>query len=138
MLPKAQSSQARTVFSEGLAALALGGLTYLLFRPGGLGFGELTTSAPLAGLPIGGFALYSLPGGLWMYWATALQVSIWFDTDGISRRVWVLAPLLLGIGWETCQAAQALPGTFDVLDLAAYGAGWAFASDRYTLRAATP
>lgn len=72
----------------------------------------------------GSLCVGSLPGGLWMLSATAMQAAIWSDQPGRARRLWILAPLALGFGWEMAQAAGVLGGTFDPLDLLAYVTTW--------------
>jgi hypothetical protein len=103
---------------------------YALLRPGGLQAGVWLGSnwpaAPLWHWEGSWTAVWagSLPGGLWMLSATAIQAAIWADQPGRARRVWLLAPLAVGIGWELAQAAGVLSGTFDPLDLLAYVTTW--------------
>jgi len=119
--------------ASGIAMIA-GVAMYAFLRPeylrAGVWLGELWPPARMwswerswAALCVG-----SLPGGLWMFSSTALQVAIWADRPGRARQMWMLAPPALGVGWELAQGMGVLSGTYDPLDLAAYLGGWAVAS----------
>lgn len=121
--------------ATGTLALLLGGAIYLALRPEGLLIGvwleplwpsgHVDASRIIPNREIREFLVFSLPGGLWMYWATCLQVAIWSGRDGMRLRLWLFTPLAVGLAWELGQLTETLPGIFDPHDVVAYLAGWA-------------
>ena len=81
---------------------------------------------------------FSLPDALWVYSFTATMCYIWADRDGVWKRVWTSAGVLLGAGGEVGQAIGVVPGTFDLVDLVLCvlaGLAAAFATTRSLRRA---
>ncbi len=112
--------------------LGLGGLLYVVARPRGLVFWDWARAARLdapllalrgwlgpllEGLPE--WVRYTLPDALWVYALTAAIVRLQRDSSALVRALYLAIPAALGPGAELLQAAGALPGTFDPLDLVA-------------------
>jgi hypothetical protein len=107
-----------------LLPLSCGGSIYVLFRPRtlvmfdwfdamGLGalFDSLRNAASSVALP--DVVLFSLPNALWLYAFVYLIRRLWPSGMG---ALWVVAPVLLGVGAEFGQLVGLVPGTFDLLD----------------------
>ena len=114
--------------------IVIGGLIYLLFRTESLlmfswaehlSLTELisrgrTAAAPL--LPhVPGFVLFSVPDGVWVFSATAFFARLWHDGPLWMRAGWIGVVPAMAIGGELGQIVGLVPGTFDVLDMIAYG-----------------
>lgn len=80
-----------------------------------------TVAGPRSALP--SVVIFSLPDALWVYALTATMCCIWWDIDGLAKRVWIGVPVLLGVTGELGQLFGLVPGTFDPLDLLAYVVG---------------
>lgn len=117
-------------FSVAMAALMVGGLIYLLWRhetltmftwvrgAGGeriLDSVRLHASHFLPYLPE--WALYSLPGALWLLSGLLLLDAIWGDTPSGGRAFWSILLWSVAIGGEVGQALRIVPGSFDVQDI---------------------
>lgn len=70
--------------------------------------------------------IYSLPGGLWVYCATALSHGFYLVLFRIKFAV-ALLPMIFAIGLEFCQLVQISNGRFDVGDVAFYIFFWLLA-----------
>lgn len=57
--------------------------------------------------------LFSLPNALWLYAFVYIVRNLWPSGLG---ALWVVVPVLLGVGAELGQLVGWVPGTFDVLD----------------------
>ena len=119
----------------------MGGLIYTLFRVDTLlvfkmyeflqvdGFIDYVRSYTML-WEIPDFVKYSLPDGLWVYAFTYFVVSLWkFDgSKGKERYIFMMIPLLCGVGGELLQLYFKSIGTFDFHDLSisllAYIAGY--------------
>jgi hypothetical protein len=114
-----------------LLPLAIGGSLYVLYRPRSLvmfrwfdqlGLGSIVdrlraaTAVPEGAIPE--VIVFCLPNALWLY-AFVFQIAqLWKGEGGRPARLWLAAPMLLGIGPELGQLAGVVPGTFDILDVA--------------------
>ena len=78
-------------------------------------------------LPLNGSIVYSLPGGLWVFCATALAHGFYFEFKNHKIQIGLL-PLLFATGLEVCQLMQLTRGTFDALDIAFYSIAWLLAT----------
>ena len=76
-----------------------------------------TVAGPRSALP--SVVIFSLPDALWVYALTATMCCIWWDIDGLGKRIWICAGVLLGVAGELGQLFGLVPGTFDPLDLLA-------------------
>ncbi len=64
-----------------------------------------------------------VPDMLWMFSFTSLQAIIWKGKEAI-RQIFIFLPIPVSFALEFLQRNHAIPGTFDMLDLLAYAAGW--------------
>lgn len=120
--------------ATGTLALLLGGALYLTLRPERLWIGawlgptwpssHIDAARLVQNRELREFLTFSLPGGLWMYWATCLQIAIWSGRAGLRHRLWLFVPLAVGLAWELGQLTKTLPGIFDPHDVVAYLVGW--------------
>ena len=119
----------------------IGGLIYTLFRVDTLlvfkmyeflqvdGFIDYVRSYTML-WEIPDFVKYSLPDGLWVYAFTYFVVSLWkFDeSKGKEKYIFMIIPLLCGVGGELLQLYFKSIGTFDfhdlIISLLAYIAGY--------------
>ena len=81
-------------------------------------------------LPLAENIIYSLPGGLWIFCATALARDF-FIKAGQFRIQIALVPLTFAVGLEFCQLAGFTNGTFDLWDIAFYLSFWLLAYDGF-------
>jgi hypothetical protein len=87
------------------------------------GLKDLIVSA----MPLDELIIFSLPGGLWVFCATA--VSQGFYVRAWNRKLQVaIVPVLFAIGLEFCQLVHITQGRFDVLDVAFYLFFWSLAT----------
>ena len=89
------------------------------------GLGSIITLLRRAGHPlrpfIPSFFLFSVPAALWLYAATAVCLLVWARRRARINWIWIVLPFTLAAGSEIGQRFHIVPGTFDVLDLLAYG-----------------
>ena len=114
--------------------ILVGGLIYLLFRSTellmfrwveALGLDEALhqSRAQVATLDIelSEFTLFCLPDGVWVFACTAFFARLWHDGPLWMRVFWIGLGPVLAIGGELGQIIGFVPGTFDLLDMLAYG-----------------
>lgn len=78
-------------------------------------------------IPLDELIVFSIPGGLWVFCATA--VSEGFYVRVRNRRIQVaIVPVVFAIGLEFCQLIHLTNGQFDLLDIAAYLFFWSLAA----------
>ena len=110
--------------------LFLGGLIYLLFRPGSL---RIFMWLDLAGLReplellrvhtlqlvplMPEWSIYSLPNGLWAFSYAFIITATWWKQPSRLKQIWLLSLPAVGLGYELLQFAGAIPGTFCYQDL---------------------
>jgi hypothetical protein len=70
--------------------------------------------------------VYSLPGGLWIFCATALSRDFYMKIKHYKMQV-VLVPLAFAIGLECCQLIHLTNGRFDIWDIVFYLLFWLLA-----------
>jgi hypothetical protein len=132
---------------EVLGALIVGSLLYMLARPRGLiafewvgavGLGGALVRARTTILPftsaLPSFVRFSVPDGLWAFAFTRGLVLVWSGTWSRASAPWILLAPTVAIGSELGQAAQIVPGTFDVVDLLSVTLGSALALGRMNWR----
>lgn len=74
-------------------------------------------------IPLSDPIIFSLPGGLWVFCATALSKDLHM-TIGKYKVPIVNTPVLFAAGLETCQLFHLTTGTFDRWDVGFYAAFW--------------
>jgi hypothetical protein len=103
-----------------------GGAIYIFLRPGHMFLHEWMAQLhiPLAPSNAGtdGSALYqwmifNLPAGLWTYSMTSFILTLWNYRITKHNLPWLLAVLVISLGWELLQLAHYLAGTFDIADI---------------------
>ena len=115
----------------GMALLAAGGATYLLFRADGLllaivlramGLGRVVVwlQGTASGLQLPEFFVYNLPGGLWSAAYILLMDEVGSDRPVGARLGWAAVIPFMGVASEALQAIGLLPGTADAVDAACY------------------
>jgi hypothetical protein len=77
-------------------------------------------------LPLNELIVFSLPGGLWIFCATALSQGFYMKVWNYKLQVG-LAPILFAVGLEVFQLVHLTNGTFDLWDVASYLTGWLLA-----------
>ena len=111
----------------GLLSISLGGSIYLFFRSEKLpmfewvkamGIYDLISSMRIENCD-GGWLIYSLPDGLWLFSYILIMAALWsFDEK---RTMLYSVPLvIIAIGSESLQYFHLISGTFDVIDLLCY------------------
>lgn len=111
----------------GMLSLFVGGSLYLMCRSDSLvmfswcknlGIYDMVLSLrPEESL--GGWVVYSLPDGLWLFSYILLMGSIW--NFNLKQSCYASCPLaVIAIGSELLQIPGWIPGTFDVADLLCY------------------
>lgn len=76
-------------------------------------------SSIITAIPLHEPLIFSLPGGLWVFCATALSQDFYIKIRDHKIQV-VLVPILFAIGLEFCQLVHLTNGRFDVVDIAFY------------------
>ncbi len=74
-------------------------------------------------VPMPGWVKYNLPDGSWVFAFTNHIALIWDEGKRKNRLFWIFAPLFVAVVLE-CMPLFAMKGTFDLLDLLAYVAGF--------------
>ncbi len=77
-------------------------------------------------IPLNEPIIFSLPGGLWIFCATALSQGFYMKIRNHKIQV-VLVPILFAIGLEFCQLIHLTNGRFDIWDLGFYLIFWLLA-----------
>lgn len=124
-----------------LAAIALGGMIYLLYRPQsllmfewfeGIGAGgAIAFARKLAGpsFPfLSNWFVNSLPQALWLFGGILWLAGIWNRKEKFQVFFWCGILFLGTVLAEFAQLWKLLPGTFDITDLAGVVAGGAAAA----------
>lgn len=119
------------------APLLVGATIYLLWRPDSLLAFRWATALGLSGqvqslrsfcaaLPSpSDVAVYSLPGGLWLFALVLTLGSVWLQQPGLSASIWLAVPITVAVGSEIGQLQGWVLGTFDPLDLLVYSLSYA-------------
>ncbi|MGA1046090.1 MAG: hypothetical protein ACO3ZY_12935 [Phycisphaerales bacterium] len=115
-----------------IAAMALGGFTYILYRPKSLAmFGwfeslgldpvveSLRRQADSWAWRPPAWWIGSAPAALWLLSGLCAFTAIWRSCDPRGARLWLAAVVIAGLGGEAGQAIGFVPGTFDAIDLGA-------------------
>ena len=115
-----------------IAAMALGGVTYILYRPKSLAMFSWFESLGLDPLvetmrrhaeswawrpP--SWWIGSVPAALWLLSSLAAFAALWGGCAPRGARLWMLAVVAAGLGGEAAQSIALVPGTFDPIDLGA-------------------
>jgi hypothetical protein len=74
-------------------------------------------------IPLNETIIFSLPGGLWVYCATALSHDFYLEIRKY-RIQFIVVPISFAIGLEFCQLIHFTNGTFDIWDIAFYKIFW--------------
>ena len=74
-------------------------------------------------IPLNETIIFSLPGGLWVFCATALSNDFYLEISKYKIQ-FVFVPVLFAIGLEFCQLIHLTNGSFDVWDIAFYMIFW--------------
>ena len=77
-------------------------------------------------IPLSDLIIFSLPGGLWIFCATALSQDFFIKIRD-QRIPVVLVPILFATGLEFCQLIHLTNGRFDVWDIVFYLLFWLLA-----------
>jgi len=65
------------------------------------------------------WVIYSLPNALWIFSYAIVISYLWRSKEkGIVRTMWLLSPIILGVGYEFMQLIRVIPGTFCQFDIA--------------------
>jgi len=112
------------------AALMLGGIIYLLFRPSETLFLKWIQTAGLdnwthlarqkslsLNLHLPEWILYSLPNGLWAFAYALLITCIWSGSKSWLRYFWMASIPILIQGYEILQFTGTIPGIFCMQDI---------------------
>jgi len=87
---------------------------------------SLIKDSVIHAIPLNQHLIYSLPGGLWIFCATALSQGFYFGIR--SRKIRLdLIPIVFALGLELCQLIHFTHGTFDLWDVASYLVFWLLA-----------
>jgi hypothetical protein len=78
-------------------------------------------------IPLAGSIVYSLPGGLWVFCASALAYRFYIKIRGYRIPIG-LVPVLFAIGLELGQLLHLAHGVFDISDIIFYSLGWLLAT----------
>jgi hypothetical protein len=121
------------------AALALSLFIYLFYRTDKTAVNQLIIyllslesyiqlkNMVASALPLDDLIVYSLPGGLWVFCATALAHGFYFEFRHYKILIAPI-PALFAIGLEFCQCMHFTHGTFDLWDITFYAIGWLLAT----------
>ena len=74
-------------------------------------------------IPLKETIIFSFPGGLWIFCATALSVDFYFELRYYKIQ-FVFVPISFAIGLEFCQLIHLTNGSFDIWDIALYTIFW--------------
>jgi hypothetical protein len=77
-------------------------------------------------IPLNKPTIFSLPGGLWIFCATALSQDFYMIIRRYKIQV-IHIPILFAIGLEFCQLIHITNGRFDIWDIAFYLLFWLLA-----------
>lgn len=119
-----------------IAPLGIGTTVYILWRGRGIRLFDWLGAAGLhplvaqaregaASVRVPRAILYTLPDAMWAYAFGAALGLVWMGGAPLSRALWLLSAGGIACAIELGQAASIIPGTFDWLDLAAIGGGFA-------------
>ncbi len=113
------------------AALMLGGIIYLLFRPSEVLFLKWIQTAALdnwislirqkslsLNLLLPEWIVFSLPNGLWAFAYALFITGIWSGSKSWLRYSWMATIPILVLGYEILQFTKTISGTFCMQDLA--------------------
>ena len=113
-----------------IAAMGLGGLTYILYRPKSLTmfgwfeslgldpiFERLRSEADSWAWRPPAWWIGSAPAALWLLSGLCAFAAIWRGCESRGARLWMAAVVAAGVGGEAGQAIGLVPGTFDAIDL---------------------
>jgi len=81
-------------------------------------------------IPLNETIIFSLPGGLWIYCATALSHDFYLEIRKY-RIQFIFVPISFAVGLEFCQLIHLTNGRFDVWDIACYSMSWLLAYYSY-------
>jgi hypothetical protein len=76
-------------------------------------------SSVMTAVPLNNPIIFSLPGGLWVFCATALAQGFYMKAGRYKVQL-VLVPILFAVGLEFCQLIHLTNGRFDVGDIMCY------------------
>jgi hypothetical protein len=120
-----------TVTVYAFLAVVTGGLLYLFFRPappvflywfGYFGLGEFVAAVRTHTLEITpllpGWAVYSLPQGLWAFAYALIIAGVWGKQRSAHACFWLATIPLLAVGFEVLQYTGVIRGTFCITDTA--------------------
>lgn len=115
-----------------IAVMALGGVTYILYRPKSLVMFDWFESFGLDPLVEAmrrhaeswawrppSWWIGSMPAALWLLSGLAAFAALWGGCAPLGARLWMLAVVTAGLGGELAQSIELVPGTFDPVDLGA-------------------
>jgi hypothetical protein len=77
-------------------------------------------------IPLPKAIVYSLPGGLWIFCATALSQDFYLKMKGFMLQL-AFVPVVFALGLEFCQLAHLTNGRFDIRDISCYVFFWLLA-----------
>lgn len=113
------------------AALAAGGMIYVIWRPKSLlmfsWFDTLGIGKPIAVIRLfthdhfptmPSWIVYSLPNALWLFSGLLCFHSVWDPTEHRPLILWCSLFVVIAFLWEIAQLAHLLPGAFDIGDIA--------------------
>jgi len=80
----------------------------------------IVKSRAIVSFKSGGFVLFALPDGLWLFSYLSLMLYIWKNKIDGSNLGWLCAVPVLAIASEFGQFTGVVPGTFDVADVLMY------------------
>lgn len=111
----------------GLLSITLGGSIYLFFRSEKLQMFEWlkameiydSISAMRMESCDGGWLIYSLPDGLWLFSYILIMAALW-SFDEKRTTLYSVPLVVIAIGSELLQFFHLISGTFDVIDLLCY------------------
>lgn len=83
-------------------------------------------SSMINAIPMNEVIVFSLPGGLWVFCATALSQDFYMKIRNHKIQV-AFVPILFAIGLEFCQLIHFTNGRFDIWDIAFYLMFWLLA-----------
>lgn len=83
-------------------------------------------SSVINAIPLNQLLIFSLPGGIWIFCATALSQGFYLRIRNHKMQL-DLVPIIFAIGLEFCQLIHFTHGTFDNWDIAFYLIFWLLA-----------